>query len=121
MVARRTTDLRLLGWEERGDARPPLIGELESLGIQHLDRGQTHGAGVLSCSAGGMAARRHRLVAPPEARPGEPEAEVLGRLTERQEQAARLRYRQGDQVGCRSPFLLPSCSAALAWIRITSR
>ena len=115
MVVGRTTRARLLRREQRGDARPPRIGELRDGGSEELDREPVVRSRMLVCPARRVTAPGDSLVAAPKDRPGEPQAAAVGGLGEQQQQTADFRHGEWDQV-LSTPFW-PS----LAWRRVTAR
>jgi hypothetical protein len=98
-VVRRTTRGRLLGREERSDARPPRIGQVRGGIPKDLDRERARWVGMLAGAARRLAAPGDRLVPAPEGGPAEAEGTAFGWLGERQQQAADFRHGEGEQRG----------------------
>ena len=115
MVVRGTTRAGLLRWEQRGNARPPRLGQVKRGAAEDLDRQRALRVGFLACPARRVAASGDRLVAAPKGRPSEAKAEAFGWLGQRQQQAADFRHGERDQAAS-APF-----SSALAWSLVTSR
>jgi hypothetical protein len=67
-------------------------------GVQDLHLGAAGMAGVLACSSSRVAGVGHHLMATPERGPGQATREALGRLNQREQEAADLRDRQGEEV-----------------------
>jgi hypothetical protein len=108
MVMRRTTRAGLLRREQRGDARPPRIGQGEGRAAEDLDRERALRVGLLACPARRVAPSGDRLVPTPKGRPSEAIAAAVGWLAERQQQTADFRHSERDQAAS-APF-----SSALA-------
>ena len=115
MVVGRTTTVRFLQRQEWRDACPPGIGKLRDGGSEDLDRERVLRVGLLTRPARRVAPPGNCLVPAAKGRPGEPQAAAFGGLGQRQQQAADLRYRQGNQV-LSAPF-----SSPWAWSRVTWR
>ena len=115
MVVGGTTRAGLLRREQRGDALPPRIGQVEGGAMQDLDRERALRVGVLPRSPRRVAALRIGLVPAAKGRPGEAESKAVGGLGERQQQAANFRYGERNQ-----PAGAPCCSA-VARCLVTSR
>ena len=115
VVVGGTTTRGFLRREQRGDARPALIGELRDGGAEDLDHERTVRGWMLVCPACRVTASGHRLVPAAKGRPGEPEAGAFGGLGEHEQQTADFRHGERNQA-LTAPFL-PS----FAWSRVISR
>ena len=115
VVAVGPTDRGLLRGEERGDARPALVGEREIDRLEPLNGGTRRVGRPLPIPSPGVAALGRCLMAAAKGRPGKPEAEALRRLGAGEEQPPDFRHGQREQV-CWPP--LPS---SFARPRVTAR
>ncbi len=94
----RAADRWPLRGQQRGDARPLLIGKAEVAPGEHLDRREAVTVPLPLSSTGRVTAFRDRLMVATELRPGEAKGEALRRLGQRQQQAAHLRHSQGQEI-----------------------
>ena len=106
MVVPGTTRGRLLRREQRGDARPPRVGQVTGGLAEDLDRERPCRVGLLAGAARRMAAPGDRLVPAAKGRPGQAEAEAFGGLGEGQQQAADFRHVSGISLAA-PPFSPP--------------
>lgn len=115
MVVGGTTGAGLLRRKQRGDPRPPRIGQLEGGAAEDPLRERALRVGLVARPACRVAVSGNRLVPTAKGRPGESEAAAFGWFGERQQQAADFRHSERDQADS-APFF-----PASAWRRVTSR
>ena len=115
MILVRATGLGFLGREERGNALPVLISELEGDRLQPLRRRTVERSWLVFCPSSAMTRLGNRLVAATKRGPGEPEVAPLGWFSDGVEQSTHLRHGQRKEVG------MPPFSPVVASRRVTSR
>ena len=94
MVLVGTAGWRVLGWQQRGEPRPLLRGQLKRAGGQDLDRaGRCWPYRLAAGTPGRVTALGESLVAAAEGGPRETKRTPLWRLVQCEEQAADLRRR----------------------------
>jgi hypothetical protein len=111
----RATGLRFLGREERSNALPVLIRELEGDGLQPLQDGTAERNRLVLGPSSAVTGLGNRLMTATKGRPGKAEVNVLGWFGDGEEQPTDLRHSQGEEV-CWPPF-----SPAVASRHVTSR
>jgi len=98
MVEHGSADDGLLGWQQRGDPRPLLIGQGEIHGPEDLHLGATTKDCVLLGSARGVARFGNGLMPATERGPSQAEGDALRRLDECEEQTPDLGHRQWEEL-----------------------
>lgn len=115
MVEWRASDSWRLGWQQRGDPRPLLVGQCMAHSLEDLHLRVTGLTRHQSSAASSMTRLGYGLMVATECGPGQMEGETLGRLDEREEETPDLGHGQREEF-CGPPFSTPFAAR-----RVTSR